>query len=74
MPQPKKKTSVGRKGKRRAGHTHKLYLKTTTACPNCKETILPYAACPACGQYKGKEFIKIKVKEAAPEGEQKTTP
>lgn len=63
MAVPKKKTSVSRKGLRRAGQHHKLYRKTTASCANCGEPTLPHHICPACGHYKGKEIIKIKVKE-----------
>jgi len=57
---PKKRNSVSRKGKRRGGHTHKLYPKFTMSCPNCKEPVLPLYVCPACGTYKGREIIKFK--------------
>ena len=53
MAVPKKKTSVSRKGLRRAGQHHKLYGKTTMSCPNCGDTVLPLHVCPACGTYKG---------------------
>ena len=66
MAVPKKKTSVSRKGLRRAGQHHKLYRKFPMKCPNCGEATLPHNVCPACGVYKGKEIIKMKVKEAAP--------
>jgi len=67
MAVPKKKTSVSRKGLRRAGQHHKLYGKTTMSCPNCGDTVLPLHVCPSCGTYKGKEVIAIKVEE---EGEE----
>lgn len=60
MAVPKKRTSVSRKGKRRAGHTHKISAKFTMDCPNCQEPVLPTYVCPACGTYKGKEVIKFK--------------
>jgi large subunit ribosomal protein L32 len=28
-------------------------------CPNCMEPMLPHHACPSCGQYKGREVVKI---------------
>jgi large subunit ribosomal protein L32 len=65
MAVPKKKTSVSRKGLRRAGQHHKLYRKFPQSCPNCGEAVLPHHVCPACGHYKGKEVIKIKVKAEA---------
>jgi large subunit ribosomal protein L32 len=69
MAVPKKKTSVSRKGLRRAGQHHKLYRKFPQSCPNCGEAVLPHHVCPACGHYKGKEVIKIKVKAEAPQAQ-----
>lgn len=60
MAVPKKKTSVSRKGLRRAGQHHKLYRKHPMSCPNCGAHTLPHTACSACGHYKGKEIIEIK--------------
>ena len=57
MAVPKKRTSVARKGKRRAGHTHKLVAKTTSNCPNCGGLVKPHHVCPSCGQYKGREVV-----------------
>ncbi len=57
---PKKKTSVSRKGLRRAGQHHKLYKKDTISCSNCGATMLPHKVCSSCGTYKGKEYIKMK--------------
>ena len=62
MAVPKKKTSVSRKGLRRAGQHHKLYRKHTSSCPNCGAMSLPHHACSSCGQYKGKEVITFKVR------------
>lgn len=62
MATPKKRTSVSRKGMRRAGQHHKLYAKNTGTCPNCEETVMPHHVCPSCGMYKGVEVIKLKVK------------
>jgi large subunit ribosomal protein L32 len=59
---PKKRTSVSRKGLRRAGQHHKLYRKFPQSCPNCGDAVLPHHVCPSCGHYKGKQFIEIKVK------------
>lgn len=67
MAVPKKKTSVSRKGLRRAGQTHKLYRKHPMACPNCGDLTMPNHACPSCGTYKGKQIFEIKV--AADENE-----
>ncbi|MBF0359554.1 MAG: 50S ribosomal protein L32 [Oligoflexia bacterium] len=63
MATPKKRTSVSRKGMRRAGQHHKLYRKLTAVCPNCKDVTLPHCACPSCGTYRGREVFEIKVAE-----------
>ncbi|MCP4913461.1 MAG: 50S ribosomal protein L32 [Oligoflexia bacterium] len=60
MAVPKKKTSVSRKGLRRAGQHHKLYRKHPFSCPNCGAHALPHTVCPTCGHYKGKEVIEMK--------------
>lgn len=65
MAVPKKRTSVSRKGLRRAGQHHKLYRKFPQSCPNCKDTVLPHHVCPTCGHYKGKLMLEIKVKSEA---------
>lgn len=67
MAVPKKKTSVSRKGKRRAGQHHKEYRKHPMSCPNCGDMTMPSHACPSCGTYKGKEVFAIKVKETEEE-------
>ena len=59
MAVPKKKTSVSRKGLRRAGQHHKLYRKHPISCPNCGSHVLPHSICPSCGHYKGKEYITL---------------
>jgi len=61
---PKKKTSVSRKGLRRAGQHHKLYKNHSMTCPNCGSLTMAHKACPSCGTYKGREVFALKVKEA----------
>ena len=61
MAVPKKKTSVSRKGLRRAGQHHKEYRKHPMSCPNCGDLTMPNHACPSCGTYKGKQVFDIKV-------------
>ncbi len=63
MAVPKKKTSVARKGLRRAGQHHKLYRKHPMSCPNCGDLTMRNTACPSCGTYKGREVFTIKVRE-----------
>jgi len=62
MAVPKKRTSVSRKGLRRAGQTHKMYRKHTATCSNCGDIMLPHAACSSCGHYKGKQIFAVKAK------------
>ena len=58
MPNPKRRHSNSRTGKRRA---HDALTGTTLSeCPNCKEKKLPHHACPKCGQYKGREVLEVK--------------
>ena len=63
MAVPKKKTSVSRKGLRRAGQHHKEYRVHSSNCSNCSAMVLPHRACSSCGQYKGREVFAIKVRE-----------
>lgn len=57
MPNPKRKHSSSRRGKRRA-HDH-LQAPGTSVCPNCLETKLPHRACPHCGYYKGRQVVAV---------------
>ena len=59
MAVPKKRTSVARKGKRRAGHTHKLSAKATSNCKNCGGVVLSHYVCPSCGYYNDREVIAM---------------
>lgn len=60
-PQPKRKLSPGRRGRRRAHDA--LSTENLVACSNCGTMILPHIVCPNCGHYKGREVIEIKKKE-----------
>ena len=57
MAVPKNKVSKARRDKRRANW--KLDAPTLVECPQCKALKLPHRVCPNCGQYKGKEVIKV---------------
>ena len=57
MAVPKNKVSKARRDKRRANW--KLTAPNLVECPQCHELKLPHRVCPSCGQYKGKEVIKI---------------
>ncbi len=59
MAVPKKRTSVSRKGKRRAGQHHKLYGKSVIADPTTGEFALPHRISPS-GVYKGKKVFETR--------------
>jgi len=59
MPQPKKRHSNSRQGKRRASN-YTLTAPQISRCPECGAATLPHHACAACGKYKGHQAIKIK--------------
>ncbi len=68
MAVPKKRTSVSRKGLRRAGQHHRLYRKFPIGCPSCGELSLPHKVCGFCGTYKNvKYFETANDKKAAKE-------
>ncbi len=47
----------------RRGRSHQMLKKINLAkCQKCGKAILPHQACNFCGSYKGREVIKIKVK------------
>lgn len=56
-PLPKRKSSSGRRDRRRAHDS--LKARNSIACPNCGETRLPHRVCPNCGHYQGREVISI---------------
>ena len=57
MPNPKRRHSKSRKGKRRA-HDF-LVARCLVECTNCHERKLPHRICPSCGYYKGREVIEV---------------
>lgn len=57
MPNPKRRHSKSRKGKRRA-HDF-LVAPCLVECANCHERKLPHRICPSCGYYKGREVIEV---------------
>ena len=57
MAVPKNKVSKARRDIRRANW--KLTAPNLVECPQCHELKLPHRVCPSCGQYKGKEVIKV---------------
>jgi len=55
MPNPTRRHSKARTGRRRA-HDY-LTPKSLSECPNCHEKKMPHRACPKCGHYKGREIF-----------------
>jgi large subunit ribosomal protein L32 len=62
MANPKKRRTKSAVGKNRAH----LALKKVTLnkCHKCGQALRPHQACAFCGNYKGKEVIKVKIKKA----------
>ncbi|GJM15278.1 MAG: 50S ribosomal protein L32 [Thermodesulfobacteriota bacterium] len=56
MALPKRKHSRSRSRKRRTHY--KLTKPGVSTCQNCGEHKSPHRACPSCGFYKGRTFIK----------------
>jgi len=52
MPNPKRKHSKSRTGKRRA-HDH-ITAPAVGSCPHCGEPRPPHRVCPKCGFYRGR--------------------
>ncbi|HLQ64840.1 MAG TPA: 50S ribosomal protein L32 [bacterium] len=52
-----------RRRSKMSGATRRAHWKlariTLVACPNCHAQMRPHRACPTCGQYAGREVIKI---------------
>jgi len=59
MPNPKRRHSNSRTGKRR--NSNKRVKKTSlSVCSNCGSSKLPHTVCNSCGYYKGVPVIEIK--------------
>lgn len=54
--EPKRRHSIARKGKRRAGI--KLAVTKSVICKNCLSTYISHTICDKCGYYKGKQVAK----------------
>ncbi|MFN4227611.1 MAG: 50S ribosomal protein L32 [Candidatus Ratteibacteria bacterium] len=57
MPNPKRRHSKSRTGKRRS--SKKVRSVTLTKCSNCGAIKLPHFVCQVCGYYKGSQVIKV---------------
>ncbi|MDZ7314906.1 MAG: 50S ribosomal protein L32 [candidate division KSB1 bacterium] len=55
MPNPKRRHSHSRQGKRRANW--RAEVPTVVECSNCHQPKLPHRACPNCGYYKGRSIF-----------------
>lgn len=53
---PARKTSKGRKARRRAS-TFKVSKPGIVECPNCHDMMLAHRICKNCGFYKGTEIM-----------------
>ncbi len=62
MANPKRRHSNTRTRLRRA-HDF-LKLKSLSQCPQCAAPRLPHRVCSACGYYRGRQVVTIKVREA----------
>lgn len=57
MPNPKRRHSKSRRGKRRAHDA--LQAPGYSLCPNCQEPKMMHRACRNCGYYDGRQVIAI---------------
>ena len=57
MPNPKRRHSKARRGKRRAHDA--LRAPQTTLCPNCQEPRMQHRVCPKCGYYKDRQVVQV---------------
>ncbi len=57
MANPKRKTSKGRRNRRRSHDA--LSRPASSICPECSEPKRPHNICAKCGSYKGKEVVQI---------------
>ena len=60
MALPKRRHSNARQGKRRG--EQKIYVPSSSICPNCKSPKLPHRICKVCGYYKGRQVIQVEDK------------
>lgn len=61
-PQPKKKTSKSRQGRRRAHLS--IGRVNLIVCPACRSPRPSHQACPVCGTYRGREVLNVTARAA----------
>ena len=61
VPLPKRRTSKGRRDRRRAHDA--LAAVNLVQCSQCGEMRRPHWLCPNCGYYQGREIINMKKEE-----------
>ena len=66
MAVPKKRRSKSRKRTHRS--MWKIALPTVVPCPNCGVLMVTHRACMACGHYKGRPVVAIKINKHKKEG------
>jgi large subunit ribosomal protein L32 len=57
MPNPKRRHSKSRRGKRRAHDA--IQAPLVMSCPQCKEAKEPHRVCRKCGYYDGRAVIEV---------------
>ena len=55
----RKSSSRTKRGRSHLALTKKKLIK----CQKCGKPTMPHQVCPACGSYRGKEIIKLKIKK-----------
>ncbi|HUG43400.1 MAG TPA: 50S ribosomal protein L32 [Acidobacteriota bacterium] len=57
MPNPKRRHSKSRRGKRRAHDA--LTPPNLSTCSQCGTPVMPHRVCSNCGYYKGRKVIEV---------------
>jgi len=57
MAVPKRKVSKSKKKMRK--RSHEVQVPAASVCPACGEPCQPHRACPACGQYRGRQVVTV---------------
>jgi large subunit ribosomal protein L32 len=58
MPNPKRRHSNSRTGKRRGGNSG-VKKSSLSICPNCGALKRPHTVCKSCGYYKGVNVLNL---------------